>query len=222
MKIILFGATGMVGQGVLRECLADPGVERVLAVGRAPLAVQSERLVELRLASFLDYSRVEAELAGYDACLFCLGVSSVGLGEAEYRRITRDYTLAAAQVLARLDPGMRFLYVSGAGTDRDARSMWARVKGETEDALLALPFRSAHMLRPGFIQPLHGIRSRTRLYRMLYPVLAPLVPLLRRLVPGMLLTTEELGRAMVRIAREGHAESRLEVRAIQACAGPMS
>ena len=219
MKIILFGATGMVGQGVLRECLADPGVERVLAVGRAPLAVQSERLVELRLASFLDYSRVEAELAGYDACLFCLGVSSVGLGEAEYRRITHDYTLAAAQVLARLDPGMRFLYVSGAGTDRDARSMWARVKGETEDALLALPFRSAHMLRPGFIQPLHGIRSKTRAYRIIYALMAPLTPLLKWLAPGSVLTTGSLGRAMVRIAREGHAKARLEIADLQQLAG---
>jgi uncharacterized protein YbjT (DUF2867 family) len=214
LKVILFGATGMVGQGALRECLADPEVTQVLAVGRSPLAARHSKLRELRVDSFLDYSGVEAELSGYDACFFCLGVSSAGMKEADYRRVTYDFTLAAAQVLARLNPGMRFLYVSGAGTDSTGkgRIMWARVKGQTENALLALPFRSAHMLRPGFIQPLHGIRSRTRAYRILYMLAGPvLVPLLRRFLPGLILTTEELGRAMIRIARNGSALGRLEV-----------
>jgi len=217
MNVILFGATGMVGQGVLRECLADPGVERVLAVVRTPLETTHEKLRELRVASFLDFTAVEAELAGYDACFYCLGVSAMGLDEAAYRKITYDYALAAGTTLARLNPGLRFLYISGAGTDPGGagKVMWARVKGQTEKALLALPFRSAHMLRPGFIQPLHGIRSKTRAYRIIYALMAPLTPLLRWLAPGFVLTTESLGRAMLRIAREGHAKARLEVADLQ-------
>jgi uncharacterized protein YbjT (DUF2867 family) len=209
VKVILFGATGMVGQGVLRECLADPRVQEVLAVGRTPLAQRHPKLRELRVESFLDFDRVEADLAGHDACFFCLGVSAAGMTEADYRHITYDYTLAAARVLVRLNPPMRFLYISGAGTG--GRGMWARVKGETEDALLALPFQAAFMLRPGFIQPLHGIRSKTRVYRILYALAGPLMPLFKWLVPGQILTTEDLGRAMIRIALNGCARPRLEV-----------
>jgi len=217
MRIIIFGATGMIGQGALRECLADPRVERVLAVGRRPLGVRDDKLRELRLESFLDYALAEPELSGYDACFYCLGVSAMGLDEAAYRKITYDYALAAGTTLARLNPGLRFLYISGAGTDPSGagKVMWARVKGQTENALLALPFRSAHMLRPGFIQPLHGIRSKTRAYRIIYALMAPLTPLLRWLAPGFVLTTESLGRAMLRIAREGHAKARLEVADLQ-------
>jgi len=211
MRIIIFGATGMIGQGALRECLADPRVERVLAVGRRPLGVRDDKLRELRLESFLDYALAEPELSGYDACFYCLGVSSAGLGEAAYRRITYDFTLAAAQALARLNPGMTFLYVSGAGTHSGGvgRTMWARVKGQTENALLALPFRAAYMLRPGFIQPLHGIRSRTLVYRILYALAGPFIPLLKR--RGLVVTTEELGRIMIRLALEGYPHPRLEV-----------
>jgi uncharacterized protein YbjT (DUF2867 family) len=221
MKIILFGASGMVGQAALRECLADPRVEQVLAVGRSPLGQRHPHLRECLVASFLDFTPVAAELAGYDACLFCLGVSSLGLDEPSYQRITYDYTLAAAQVLVRLNPGLRFLYVSGVGTDSSAsgRIMWARVKGRTENALLALPFRSAHMLRPAFIQPRHGIRSRTRVYRILYTLLRPLVPLFRRLAPGMVLDSDQLGRAMVQVAAEGHPKAILEVADLQALGG---
>jgi len=217
MNVIIFGATGMVGQGVLRECLADPGVERVLAVGRSPLGLGHPKLRELRLESFLDFAGAEPELAGYDACCWCLGVSAVGMTEAAYRKVTYDYALAAGQTLARLNPGLRFLYISGAGTDPTGagKVMWARVKGQTENALLALPFRSAHMLRPGFIQPLHGIRSKTPAYRIIYALMAPLTPLLKRLAPGFVLTTESLGRAMLRIAREGHPKPRLEVADLQ-------
>ena len=152
MRIIIFGATGMIGQGALRECLADPRVERVLAVGRKPLGVSADKLRELHLESFLDYSLVEPELSGYDACFYCLGVSSAAASaRRRTRRITFDFTLAAAQVLARLNPGMTFLYVSGLGTYSGGigRTMWARVKGQTENALLALPFRAAYMLHPG-------------------------------------------------------------------------
>ena len=222
MKVILFGATGMVGQGVLRECLLDPRVEQVLAVGRTPPAVSHPRLQVLRVESFLDYSGAEAELSGYDACFFCLGVSSAGMKEADYRRITCDYTLAAAQALVRLNPGMTFLYISGAHTDStgSGRSMWARVKGQTENALLAMPVKAAYMLRPGFIQPLHGIRSRTRLYNVLYGVAGPLlVALMKRFAPGLMVTTEELGRAMINVALEGYPQPRLEVADLRrACA----
>lgn len=216
MKIILFGASGMIGQGVLRECLADPRVERVLAIIRQPLGRSHEKLRELVHGDFLDFSRIEGELPGYDACLFCLGVSSAGMSEADYRRITHGYTLAAAETLARVNPAMTFHYISGQGTDdsEQGRIMWARVKGETENALLRLPFRSVHLFRPGFIQPLHGIRSRTRLYRIAYALARPLVPVLKRLAPDAVTTTEQLGRAMLRVAAEGYERPRLEMRDI--------
>jgi len=152
MKIMLFGATGMVGQGVLRECLVDCDVTRVLCVGRKPTGQQHPKLSELVVPDMTDYSAVEDKLSGFDACFFCLGVSSVGMTETDYRRITYDLTLAAAQPLARLNPQMTFIYVSGAGTDSTERgsTMWARVKGATENALMRLPFRAAYMFRPGF------------------------------------------------------------------------
>src|SRR5579863_720907 len=170
MNVLLFGATGMVGQGVLRECLLDPEVERVLAIGRTSCGQQHKKLRELLRKDFSDYSGVENELTGFDACFFCLGVSSAGMTEEAYRRVTYDLTLAAAQVLAKLNPDMTFIYVSGAGTDSSehGRTMWARVKGKTENDLLRLPFHAAYMFRPGVIRPLHGIRSRTKLYRLFY------------------------------------------------------
>lgn len=212
MNVILFGATGMVGQGVLRECLLDPAVGRVLAVGRAPTGKSDVKLRELIHRDFTDFSSAEKELTGYDACFYCLGVSSAGMKEADYRRVTRDYALAAAQVLARANPGMTLVFVSGAGTDSTerGRSMWARVKGETENALLKLPFKAACMFRPAFIQPLHGITSRTPMYRALYAVIAPLVPVIRALAPKYVTTTERVGRAMLRVAREGAPRPVLE------------
>jgi uncharacterized protein YbjT (DUF2867 family) len=214
MKVILFGATGMVGQGVLRECLQDGRVEAVLAVGRSPLDQTHAKLREVRHQDFLDYSSLEPELAGYDACCFCLGVSSVGLSEEDYRRMTCGYTLAAATSLAKVNPAMTFLYVSGQGTDstEQGRTMWARVKGQTENALLRLPFKAVYLLRPGFIQPLHGITSKTRLYRSLYALTGPFLPLLKRLLPNLVTTTEALGRAMVQVAAEGYAKPVLETR----------
>jgi uncharacterized protein YbjT (DUF2867 family) len=204
MKVIVFGATGMVGQGVLRECLLDPGVERVLVVGRTPTGRQHAKLREVIHRDFADFTAIEPEFAGYDACFFCLGVSSVGMKPAEYERITYDYTLAAARPLARLNSELTFVYVSGQGTDssEQGRSGWARVKGRTENALLALPFR-AYAFRPGYIQPLHGVTSKTRLYSVAYRAVAPLYPLLKRLLPGSVTTTEQLGRAMIAVARSG-------------------
>jgi uncharacterized protein YbjT (DUF2867 family) len=210
MKVILFGATGMIGQGVLRECLLDPGVTAVLAVGRSATGQKHEKLREIVREDLFDLSPIAGDLAGYDACFFCLGVSSAGMSQESYRRVTYDLTLAVARAL--VGPGMTFLYVSGAGTDSTARgrSMWARVKGETENALLALPFKAAYMLRPGFIQPLHGITSRTGLYRAAYAVAGPLYPVLKRLLPNLVTTTERLGRAMIRVAREGAPKHVLE------------
>ena len=211
MKAILFGATGMVGQGVLRECLVDASVTEVLAVGRSPTGTQHAKLHEILHDNFTDFSAIESQLTGYDACFFCLGVSSAGMTEADYRRITFDLTLATARLLARLSPAMTFTYVSGQGTDATAkgRVMWARVKGETENALLALPFRAV-MFRPGYIQPLHGITSKTGLYRALYAVLSPLFPVLDALAPGAVTTTERLGRAMLAVARRGSPKPVLE------------
>ena len=212
MNVILFGATGMVGQGVLRECLLDPDIQQVLALGRSATGQQHTKLRELTVPDLMDLTTVEHQLTGYDACFFCTGVSSAGMTEETFTHLTYDLTLSVAQTLARLNPTMTFLYVSGAGTDSSekGRSMWARVKGRTENALLRLPFRSAYMFRPGFIQPLHGIRSKTRLYQFLYDVLAPIQPLLKGRLPKYITTTEQLGRAMITVAKDGYPKPILE------------
>src|SRR5882724_10281950 len=206
MNVILFGTTGMVGQGVLRECLLDPGVERALSVARNSIGKQHPKLRECLQADLFDLSPIEKQLQGYDACFFCLGVSSVGMTEEAYRHVTYDLTLSVAHTLARLNPGMTFVYVSGEGTDSSerGRSMWARVKGRTENELLRLA-PHGYMFRPGYIQPTHGIRSRTRAYRVVYAVGAPLYPVLRRLFPNRVTTTERLGQAMLLVARHGAA-----------------
>ncbi|NTX77778.1 epimerase [Serratia proteamaculans] len=202
MKVIIFGASGMVGQGALRECLRDPQVTEVLCIGRSALVQSHAKLRQLTLPDLSDLSAVETQLAGYDACFFCLGVSSAGMNEARYRALTYDLTLAAAGPLARLNPAMTFIYVSGVGTDSSerGRSMWARVKGATENALLALPFHAV-MFRPGAIVPLHGIRSRTRLYDLLYRLFKPLWFGALRLFPHQVTTTERVGLAMLAVAR---------------------
>ena len=202
----------MVGQGVLRECLLDPDVQQILSIVRTPSGQQHPKLRELVHTNFFDYSAIEPELTGYDACFFSLGVSSAGMDEAKYTHLTYDLTLAAATTLARLNPQMTFLYVSGAGTDstEGGRIMWARVKGKTENALLKLPFRAAYMFRPGFIQPLHGIRSKTKLYQTFYTVLNPILPLLKSAFPQYITTTEQLGRAMLTVARNGYPKPILE------------
>ena len=214
MRIILFGATGMVGKGALRECLLDLEVESVLTVGRSATGQQHEKLREIVHKDFFNFSAIESNLTGYDACFFCLGVSSAGMTEHEYTRLTYDITMAAAQTLAKLNPNMTFLYISGMGTDSSerGRSMWARVKGKTENALLRLPFKAAYMLRPGYIQPLHGIRSKTKLYQALYTVMAPLYSSWKVLLPKYVTTTEQLGRAMIKIAKQGAPKHVLETR----------
>jgi uncharacterized protein YbjT (DUF2867 family) len=220
MKVILFGATGMVGQGVLHQCLLAPDVESILAVTRTPLGRQEPRLRELIHRDFTDLSAIEGELAGHDACFFCLGVSSVGMSEPDYRRVTYDFTLAAARSLLRVSPTLTFIYVSGASTDAGSRTMWARVKGETENALLALPFKRVYMFRPGYIQPLHGITSKTPLYRAIYAIARPLYPLLRALAPGAATDTDQIGRAMLVGARQGLPGPILETTDIRSAGSP--
>jgi uncharacterized protein YbjT (DUF2867 family) len=212
MIIFLFGATGMVGQGVLRECLRDTDVRSVLSIGRSTTGQRHPKLRELVHRDFLDFSAIENELSGFDACFFCLGVSSAGMQEADYRRITYDFTMAAARVLARLNPGMTFEYVSGMGTDSSehGRTMWARVKGKTENDLLRLPFKAAFMFRAGVIVPLDGIQSKTKLYRIFYAMLGPLLPLLRAAFPKHVTTTAQVGRAMIKVAKQGAPKSVLE------------
>jgi uncharacterized protein YbjT (DUF2867 family) len=216
MNILIFGATGMVGQGVLRECLLATDVARVVAVGRTPTGVANSRLRDLIHADLFDYRAVESELEGFDACFFCLGVSSAGMSEADYSRMSYDLTLAAAEMLARLNSHMTFVYVSGAGTDSSEKGpvMWARVKGRTENALRRLPFKAVYLLRPGVIQPLHGARSRTGSYRIFYSMTKPLLPLLRKALPNAVLTTESMGKAMLALARDGWRTPVLETRDI--------
>ena len=211
MNTLLFGASGMVGQGVLRECLLDPDVERVLSVVRAPTGQSDPKLREVVHKDFFDFSPIESELAGYDACFFCLGISSVGMKEADYRRVTYDITLTAARMLAQLNPAMTFIYVSGLGTDSSerGRTMWARVKGKTENDLLRLPFK-AYMFRPGGIVPLHGVKSKTRIYQAFLTVFGPLLPLLYKLFPQYVTTTERIGRAMLKVAKQGAPKAVLE------------
>ena len=215
MRVILFGATGMVGQGVLRECLLDPDVERVVSIVRTPSGTTNPKLREIVHRDFYDFTSIEHEFAGANACFFTLGVSSAGMSEADYRRVTHDITIAAAKSLLRVSPACVVIYVSGAGTG--GRAMWARVKGELENELLAMPFRAAYMFRPALIQPMHGIKSRTRFYRIFYAMTAPLLPLLRAF-PQFVTTTELLGRAMLDVAKHGAAKRILESRDINALA----
>jgi len=222
LNVLVFGATGMVGQGVLRECLLDPDVARILVVGRSTVGQQHGKLKEYVLPDVGDLSSIEDRLTGWDACFFCLGVSSAGMKEADYRRVTYELTLSVARTLAPLNPGMTFVYVTGAGTDSTERGrvMWARVKGATENALLQLPFKRAVMFRPGYIQPMYGITSKTPLYRVAYSVSSWLYPVFARLTPQWVTTTEQIGRAMLTVAKHGAPKSVLETRDINRLTAP--
>jgi uncharacterized protein YbjT (DUF2867 family) len=221
MKAILFGATGMVGQGVLQECLRSGEVESVLSVARGTTSRVDSKLREITHGDFTDFSTIEGELRGYDACFFCLGVSSIGMSGPDYRRVTYDFTLAAGRVLAKLNPGMTFIYVSGSGTDSSGNggTMCARVKGQTENALFELPFKAAYAFRPAYIQPLDGIIPKTRWVGAVYAIIRPLYPVWRALFPKYVTTTSKVGRAMIHVAREGSPKRVLENRDINEICG---
>ncbi len=210
MKVILFGGSGMVGQGVLRECLLDPGVTQVVSVVRTPTGQTNPKLWEVAHRDFRDFSAIETDLAGADACFYCLGVTSLGLSEEQYRAVTLDMTVAAAQTLQRVNPQMTFIVVSGRSTDSSEQGsvMWARVKGAAENAVLAT-FPNGYAFRPAMIQPLHGIKSKTRIYAVIYSILRPLLPVFARF-PALFTTTEQIGRAMLRVARSGFSKRVLE------------
>jgi len=210
MKVILFGATGMVGQGVLRECQNSMEVTDILTVGRTAVETKSQKVRNLVHADLWNYSAIERELSGFDACFFCLGTTAAGKSESEYQHITYGLTLAAATTLSRLNPQMTFVYVSGEGADSTEKGnvMWARVRGATENALLSLPFKGAYVFRPGIIQPLHGIESKTKAYRLFYCLAKPVLPLMRSLFPNAISTTEQIGKAMIQVAKSG-AERRV-------------
>jgi uncharacterized protein YbjT (DUF2867 family) len=222
MKVLLFGATGMVGQGVLRECLLAGDVTAVVSVGRGAVPITHPKLEQIVQADLASLAAHESALRGFDACFFCLGVSSAGMTEAAYHRLTYDLTLAVAQALAPLNPDMVFTYVSGAGTDSSERgpSMWARVKGKTENALLRLPFKAVYLLRPGMIQAKHGARSKTPLYRWTYLAFMPVMPLLRAAMPNQVATTETMGQAMLNAVRRGAPQAVLEPADIERLSRP--
>jgi uncharacterized protein YbjT (DUF2867 family) len=222
MNVLIFGATGMVGQGVLRECLLDSGVQLVETVGRTATGVQHPKLREIAHKDLWNYSSIAMELSGFDACFFCLGVSSAGMKEDEYERVTYGITMAAAETLSRLNPQMTFIYVSGTGTDSSehGRVMWARVKGKTENALMRLPFKAAYMFRPGVIEPVYGVKSKTAWYRLFYALGKPLLTPLRWAFPDYILTTEQIGRAMLAVARRGAPMRVLESKNIRAILHP--
>jgi uncharacterized protein YbjT (DUF2867 family) len=211
VNVIIFGATGMVGQGVLRECLAAPDVGKVLTVGRTPTGLQHPKLQEMVHAEMWDYSNVEAGLTDFDACFFCIGVTSSGMSEQKYAHLTYDLTMAVAGTLARLNPQMVFVYVSGAGADSSetSRVMWMRVRGKTENALLKLPFRGVYIFRPGMIEPV-GVRSKTTAYRWFYSLAKPVLPLLRAMLPDQILSTPQMGQAMLAAVRNGAPKRVLE------------
>jgi uncharacterized protein YbjT (DUF2867 family) len=218
VNVLIFGATGMVGQGVMRECLAAPDVAKVMTVGRTPTGQQHPKLQELVHAEMWDYANVEAELSNFDACFFCIGVTSSGISEQKYTHLTYDMTLSVAGTLARLNPQMVFVYVSGAGADSSetSRIMWERVRGKTENALLKLPFRGVYIFRPGMIQPMFGAKSKTTSYRWFYTLTKPLLPLIRSMLPDQVLSTPQMGQAMLNAVRFGAQKRVLEAPDINA------
>lgn len=221
IKAIVTGATGMVGKGVLLECLKHPEVESVLVVNRSSIDMEHPKLKEVLHKDFFNLEPIKDQLTGYNACFFCLGVSSIGMKEPEYTRFTYDLTLGFAQTLKAQNGEMAFIYVSGQGTDSSetGSTMWARVKGKTENDLINLGFKAAYAFRPGYIQPFDGIKSKTRLYNMGLFVAKPLYPLLKRAFPNSMTTTRAMGRAMINAVLKGHSSNRLETKDINGLAG---
>lgn len=220
LNVIITGTTGMVGKGVLLECLEDPDISQVLVINRRPLDMQHHKLQEIIHQNFHDFSPLNKEqLSGYNACFFCLGVSSMGMSEEAYTQITHDITLDFAHLLLPLNPAMTFCYVSGTGTNAEGRSMWARVKGNTENDLQKLAFKAVYLFRPGYIQPLKGIRSRTSWYNWIYLLFKPFYSLLKIVFPKSVTDTKKLGQAMIQVALKGYKEPYLRNSDINALAG---
>lgn len=197
-KVALTGASGMVGRGVLLECLDDPSIDKVITINRNKIRVDHPKHVEVILKDFGNPRTIEDNLSGLDACFFCLGTSALGKSEEEYTKITYDYTIDFATVFLNQNPGTIFCYVSGQGTDstEKGRSMWARVKGKTENTLIKMAFKKAYMFRPGFIQPLRGIKSKTNWYQWIYTIFKPFYFFLR-FSPSLVTNTENVGKAMI-------------------------
>ena len=216
VSVVLYGATGMIGSGALLECVADERVKSVLVIGRSSCGVKHAKVRELVRKDLLHYDDVRDQLVGHQVCLYCLGVSAVGMDEPAYAHVTLDLAAAAADALAASSPGIRFCFISGAGADSSerGRSMWARVKGRTENRLLATPGIDAYIFRPGYIQPLKGVRSRTPQYRWFYAVVSPLYSVLERVLPGHVSTTVNVGRAMIGVGIHGYSKRILESREI--------
>ena len=207
LKIIITGATGMIGKGVLLECLDHPDISEVLVIGRNPVGIQHARLKEWIHPDFNDFSILKNKLNGYDACFYCLGISSAGMKENEYNNITYSYTLSLAKTLIEINPGMTFNYVSGEGTDSSekGRMMWARIKGKTENELTRLGFKQAFMFRPGLIIPKRGIRSRTRSYRFFYDYFMWLIKIIKTIAPKAVVDTSQIGLAMINSVLKGYS-----------------
>ncbi|WP_210521966.1 NAD-dependent epimerase/dehydratase family protein [Hymenobacter terricola] len=214
IKVIITGSTGMVGEGVLLECLRSPDVEQVLMLNRRPSPMRHPKLRELLVPDFLHLRDAADQLTGYDACFYCAGISSRGLNEAEYRRVTYDTTLHVAQTLAAFAPNMTFGYISGQLADTTSRQMWARVKGETENALFQLPFKHVYAMRPGMMRPTEGqqnVKTADRVPSMLFP-------LLRVVLPSQVITLQQIGQAMINSVRNSAPKHVLEMNDIKALA----
>jgi uncharacterized protein YbjT (DUF2867 family) len=205
INVIITGSTGMVGKGVLLECLENSDVKKILLLNRSSVGIEHEKITELIIEDFQNLSPLREALSGYDACYFCLGVSSFRMKEKEYNEITYRVTLHLAKLLSDINPSMSFCYVSGVGTDstEKGRSMWARVKGKTENALKKLPLKSVFLFRPGYIQPQKGIKSKTAMYNTLYVFVKPLYPLFKLIIPGKVTTTSDIGKAMIYTSLHG-------------------
>lgn len=216
IRAIITGATGMVGEGVLHECLLHPDVEKVLVIGRKTCGVGHSKLTELLVPDFYDLSAFESQLAGYNACFFCLGTSSLGMSEPDFYKVTYTLTMSVAQTLSRLNPNMTFCYVSGTGTDstEKGRTMWARVKGKTENDLIKLPFKQVYNFRPGYIHPTEGLKNTLSYYKYL----SWLYPVFRTLLPGLVVTLKQLGQAMINTVGNGNLKTVVEVKDIVALA----
>jgi hypothetical protein len=213
IKAIILGSTGMVGEGVLHECLKHPDVESILVINRRSCGVEHEKLKEIIHQDFHDFSPIEDQLVGYNACYFCMGVSSFGMKETDFRKISYELTMHVANILVKINPEMTFCYVSGAGTDSTerGRSMWARVKGKTENDLMKLPFKTAYMFRPGYIQPTRGMKNTYKMYK----IFSPFYPVLKTLFPKYICTLEEVGLTMIHAVLYGSDVQVLESKNIR-------